>query len=400
MRAASNPEGEPDFYRMPYCYGDGRVSIDIRQHTVAEPTPIIPQEETTKKPGSDGDKDAPTQDKMEASSCRSESESPALERSSPLLSPDISPPPSPTTVSEKSLSNQDEKRMPIKKRKPATKSADMSSPKKKSKNSTSRKNVCINPVTMEIIRSTPYSDRSLNANKDDNSSLADFQSTIFPLEANKVAARPTQSDEGIDEVSFCGCHFHYMGHLNRDALNEIEAFHPPESIVIPSSLMSTDPDMDVPYLAPNMISSLTLPVPAAAKQITPSSSTEQISLCRQCGGARPPVATGNYMARQLWPTVEVPVLSRHVSFEDHEHDGDYIQEQVEETTSREAKKATGDYSEPHRSAKEEMEHFFQSFELPYDYLSDRDIEEHELMNLDSDEKLAAALEEVVNSPTG
>jgi hypothetical protein len=47
-----------------------------------------------------------------------------------------------------------------------------------------------------------------------------------------------------------------------------------------------------------------------------------------------------------------------------------------------------------------MEHFFQSFELPYDYLSDRDIEEHELMNLDSDEKLAAALEEVVNSPTG
>ena len=255
-------------------------------------------------------------------------------------------------------------------------------------------------MTMEIIRSTPYSDRSPSANKDDTSSLADFQSTIHPLEASKVAARPTQTDDGIDEVSFCGCHFHYMGHLNRDALNEIEAFHPPESIAIPSSLTSTDPDMDVPYLAPNMISSLTLPIPVAAKQITLSSSTEQVSLCRQCGGARPPVAAGNYMARQLWPTLEAPVLSRHVSFEDHEHDGDYAKGQMKETAGLEAKKTTADYSEPHRSAKEEMDHFFESFELPYDYLSDGEIEEHELMNLDSDEKLAAALEEVMNSSTG
>ena len=166
--------------------------------------------------------------------------------------------------------------------------------------------------------------------------------------------------------------------------------------------MSTDPDMDVPYLAPNMISSLTLPVPAAAAKqtITPSSSTEQVSLCHQCGGARLPVAAGNYMVGQVWPTLEAPVLSRHVSFEDHEHDGDYAKGQMEETAGREAKKTTADYSEPHRSAKEEMDHFFESFELPYDYLSDREIEEHELLNLDSDEKLAAALEKVVNSPTG
>ena len=386
---------------MPYCYRDGRVSIDIRPHTVAEPTPIIPQEEATTKPtSSDGDKDlhVPTQDKMEASSCRSESEPPALERSSPLLSPEISPPPSPTTMSAKPLSNLDEKRMPIKKRKPAAKSANSSNPKKKPKKTSSHKNVCVNPVTMEIIRSTPYSDRSSIANKDDTSSLADFQSTIHPLEAYRVAARSTQEDDGIDEVSFCGCHYHYMRHMDMD---EIEAFHPPESIAVPSSLMSTDPDMDVPYLAPNMISSLTLPFPAAAtKQITPSSSAEQFSLCHQCGGARPPVAAGNYMARQLWPTLEAPVLSHHVSFEDHEHDDDYAKGQMEETAGREAKKTTADYSEPHRSAKEEMDHFFESFELPYDYLSDREIEEHELMNLDSDEKLAAALEEVVNSPTG
>ena len=303
-------------------------------------------------------------------------------------------------MSANPMSNLDEKHIPIKKRKPATKSANSSNPKKKPKKTSSRKNVCINPVTMEIIRSTPYSDRSPSANNDDTSSLADFQSTIHPLEANKVAARPTQTDDGIDEVSFCGCHFHYMGHLNRDALNEIEAFHPPESIAIPSSLMSTDPDMDVPYLAPNMVSSLTLPIPATAKQITPSSSTEQVSLCRQCSGARPPVAAGNYTARKLWPTLEAPVLSRHVSFEDHEHDGKYAKGQMKETAGQEAKKTTADYSEPHRSAKEEMDHFFESFELPYDYLSDREIEEHELMNLDSDEKLAAALEEVVNSPTG
>ena len=106
------------------------------------------------------------------------------------------------------------------------------------------------------------------------------------------------------------------------------------------------------------------------------------------------------MERQLWPTLEARVLSRHVSFEDYGHDGNYAMGQMEETAGREAKKTTADYSEPHRSAKEEMDHFFESFELPYDYLSDRDIEEHELMNLDSDEKLAAALEEVVNSPTG
>ena len=43
-----------------------------------------------------------------------------------------------------------------------------------------------------------------------------------------------------------------------------------------------------------------------------------------------------------------------------------------------------------------MEHFFENFDLPYDWLSDRDIEEHEMMNLDSDEKLAAALEEAIN----
>ena len=220
VRAASNPEGEPDFYRMPYCYRDGKVCyIDIRPHTVAEPPLIIPREETTAKPtSSDGNKDVPTQDKTEASSCHSDSEPPVLERPSPLLSPEISPPPSPTTMSTKPLSNLDEKRVPIKKRNLAAKSANLSSPKKKTKKTSSHKSVCINPVTMEIIRSTPYSDRSSIANKDDTSSLADFQSTIHPLEAYRVAARSTQEDDGIDEVSFCGCHFHYMRHLGETSV--------------------------------------------------------------------------------------------------------------------------------------------------------------------------------------
>ena len=382
---------------MPYCYGDGRNSIDIRPHIVAKPAPIAPrEEEEAVKSDSGCNKDPSFQEKIQASSGHVETEPPILERSSPLLSPEISPPPSPTTMSERPLSNRDEKHMPIKKRKPATKTANMSSSKKKKKATSYTKNVCINPVTMEIIGSTPNFGQSPNAQNDDTSSLADFQSTIHPLEDSKVAGGPTQLDEGIDEVSFCGCHFHYMGHLNRDALNEIEAFHPPDSISIPSSLVNTDPDMDVPYLSPNMISSLTLPMSTIAKQITPSSSTEQVALCRQCGGARLPATARREMIEQLWPTLEAPVLSRHVSFEDHEHDGDNIKKPMEELAGHEARKTTAEYSEPHRSAKEEMDHFFESFELPYDYLSDKDIEEHEMMNLDSDEKLAAALEKVVN----
>jgi len=285
---------------------------------------------------------------------------------------------------QKPLSELPEKRKPIKKRKPAKAGAKQTNSRKKAKKTATsqKKNVCINPVTMQII-------------PDDVSSLAEFESTIRLLEADKVVSRAAQQDDGIDEVSFCGCHFHYMGHLNRDALNEIEAFHPPpELIAIPSSLASVNADMDVPYLAPDMLSSLAVPVAATTgtNQITPSSSTEQIPLCI-------PFASGE-MAEPNWPTLQTPVLSRHVSFEDHEHDGDYNvdgEEQVIKGVAKaESKKLVAEYSEPHRSAKEEMEHFFENFDLPYDWLSDRDIEEHEMMDLDSDEKLAAALKEAIN----
>ena len=370
---------------MPYCFGDGSIPADAKLHAVAKPTPIDPKDAVVMEP--DNDKDPPAEVKKDPSSCYAESEPPVLERTSPLLSPEISPPPSPTTMSQKPLSELPEKRKPIKKRKPAKAGAKQTNSRKKAKKTATsqKKNVCINPVTMQII-------------PDDVSSLAEFESTIRLLEADKVVSRAAQQDDGIDEVSFCGCHFHYMGHLNRDALNEIEAFHPPpELIAIPSSLASFNADMDVPYLAPNMLSSLAVPVAATTgtNQITPSSSTEQIPLCIQCGG----IASGE-MAEPNWPTLQTPVLSRHVSFEDHEHDGDYNvdgEEQViKDVAKAESKKLVAEYSEPHRSAKEEMEHFFENFDLPYDWLSDRDIEEHEMMNLDSDEKLAAALKEAIN----
>jgi hypothetical protein len=394
VRAASNPDGEPNFYQMPYCYGDSRAPrTDIRQQAVAEPALIDPQEALPKTRGSD--KDPPAEAKLETSSCRSESEPPVWGGSSPLLSPEISPPPSPTTMSENPLSKPQDKLLPIKKRKPVT-SAMRSGTKKKKRTTSRKKNVCINPMTMELINSTPYSSRSPNNSNDSSSSLADFESIIRPLEGDKIT--DDQPNDYIDEVSFCGCHYHYMGHLNRDALNEIEAFHPPDSIAIPSSLASDAADMNFPYLIPNMMSSLTVPETDVSNQITPSSSTEQVHLCRQCGGTRSLVAPSNNMTEQNWPTLEAPVLSRHVSFEDHEHDGDYdtTEGQMKGVEKSEGKKTVAAYSEPHRSAKEKMDHFFESLELPYDYLSDVDIEEHEMMNLDSDEKLAAALENVVN----
>lgn len=307
---------------------------------------------------------------------------PALERSSPLPSPSISLPCSPphsacldaivdmlTTGTDKgddivSPVAQLEKpinvdrRIPPKKRR-TTRSSSSSRQRKRTKD---ERNVCINPVTMvrisptnaaaalpipapEILASTPYSDQ-----EDDTNSVEEFQSTICPIEENKSAT--VASNDDIDEVQFCGCIFHYMAHLDREELNDIEAAGAPSP---------PPPCMDIPNFKP------------VAKSITPSSSWNG-PLCSRCSPR--PLPPPALLSAPYFPVIEKPVLRKSLSIIVSDDDEG---------------KGKQKYVEPKRSSEDEMSHFFESLGLPYDYLED--VETHEM--LDSDEKLGTALESML-----
>jgi len=310
---------------------------------------------------------------------------PALERSSPLPSPTISLPCSPPhstcldavadmpatgtdkgddivspAAQQEEPINVDCKILPKKRRKSRSKNG--SRQRKRTRN---EPNVCINPVTMmrinptgaaaspvpapEILTSTPYSDR-----EDDTNSVEEFQSTICPIEENKSAT--VASNDDIDEVQFCGCTFHYMAHLDREQLNDIEAARAPSP---PPPCTS----MDMPNFKP------------AANSITPSSSWTG-PLCSRCSPR--PLPPPALLSAPYFPLIEKPVLRKSLST---------IVSDEDEGKGKQM------YVEPKMSSEDEMSHFFESLGLPYDYLED--VETHEM--LDSDEKLGIALESMLES---
>lgn len=399
-----------------------KVKVDNTKATSAEDNKAkVPKEEKEQDPNSpveatDGNAEATSSKSSPSVETAPSTPPPALERSSPLPSPAISSPPSPrqstpdamhdgganvqkmdmVSNAEPHAASAPIRPKPLVKPPPAVAAAASSirpkkrQPSRRSRNGGGReappskkikdeRNVCINPVTMmrlnaatynapqssipvqstEMIASTPYSDH-------DDNSVEIVKSVIRHIEEEKAAAPAAtdNTDEDLDEVQFCGCSYHYMAHLNREELNQIEAVRPP----------SPPPSIGIPEAAYSYDSSNFTTTTPAAKHITPSTSSDP--LCSRCCPRTipPPAILSSPNLPGIGKPMILPRSSSNVISDDEGESDDHH------------------YVEPKRTSRDdEMDHFFEDLGLPFDEFEDI---AHELV-LEDDLALGDALEKMV-----